>query len=104
MTAVNSIVLAAMSSGPAGPANVKVGGIVQSSAKLSWDKVEGAKGYKIYWRDTTSPVWQFSRYVGDISAYTLKGIVIDNFLFGVSAVGENGYESIVSYPSGVLRD
>lgn len=104
MTAVNAIALAAMASGPASPVGVKIGGIVQPSAKLSWEKVDGAKGYKIYWRDTTSPYWQNSRYVGDVDGHTLQGIVIDNFLFGVAAVGEDGYESIVSYPSGVIRD
>ena len=104
MTAVNAIVLAAMASGPASPTDVKVGGIVQPSAKLSWEKVEGAKGYKVYWRETTSPVWQYSRYVGDVSSFTLEGIVLDNFLFGVGSVGENGYESVIAYPTGVLRN
>ena len=104
MTAVNSITLAAMASGPASPTDVKVGGIVQPSAKLSWTKVDGAKGYKIYWRDTTSPTWQFSRYVGDVNSHTLEGIVIDNYLFGVAAVGSNNFESVVAYPSGVIRD
>lgn len=104
MTAVNAITLAALASGPASPSDVKVGGIVQPSAKLAWSKVDGAKGYKIYWRDTTSPVWQYSRYVGDVDSFTLEGVVIDNYLFGVTAVGGNGYESVVSYPSGVIRD
>ena len=104
MTAVNAIVLAAMASGPASPTDVKVGGIVQPSAKLSWEKVDGAKGYKVYWRETTSPVWQYSRYVGDVSSFTLEGIVLDNFLFGVGSVGENGYESVIAYPTGVLRN
>ncbi|WP_258097882.1 M28 family metallopeptidase [Marinoscillum pacificum] len=104
MTAVNAIVLAAMASGPASPTDVKVGGIVQPSAKLSWGKVDGAKGYKVYWRETTSAVWQYSRYVGDVSSFTLEGIVLDNFLFGVGSVGENGYESVIAYPTGVLRN
>ncbi|MAE86302.1 MAG: peptidase M28 [Flammeovirgaceae bacterium] len=104
MTAVNSVALAAMASGPSGPTDVKIGGIVRPSAKLSWNKVDGAKGYKIYWRDTTSPVWQYSRYVGDVAEFTLEGVVIDNFLFGVTAVGDNGFESVVSYPTGVIRN
>lgn len=37
-----------------------------------------------------------SRYVGDVDEFTLEGVVIDNFLFGVTAVGENGYESVVA--------
>ncbi len=104
MTAVNSITLAAMASGPASPVEVKVGGIVQPSAKLSWTKVKGAIGYKIYWRNTTSPLWQYSRYIGDVDAHTLEGIVIDNYLFGVASVGDDGFESVITYPSGVIRD
>ena len=47
--------------------------------------MDGAFGYKVYWRDTTSPTWDHSRYVGDVSEITLDGIVIDNSFFGVSA-------------------
>ena len=66
MTAVNAIVLAALAQAPGSPRSVKVGGIVQPSTELSWEKVTDAKGYKIYWRDTTSPWWQYSKYVGDV--------------------------------------
>ncbi len=104
LTAVNAINLAAIAWGPPAPATVKIGGIVQPSAKFQWSAVEGAKGYKIYWRDTTSPTWDHSRYVGDVTAYTLDGIVIDNFFFGVAAVGENGHESLVVFPNGIFRD
>lgn len=104
LTAVNAINLASIAWAPASPQNVKIGGIVQPSSKLSWDKVDGAKGYKIYWRDTTSPTWDHFQYVEDVTQFTLKGIVIDNFFFGVAAVGENGHESIVSFPSGIIRN
>jgi hypothetical protein len=55
LTAVNAITMAAISWAPPAPKNVVIGGIVEPSARLKWDKVEGAIGYKIYWRDTTSP-------------------------------------------------
>ena len=103
-TAVNAINLASIAWAPASPQNVKIGGIVEPAAKLSWDEVEGAKGYKIYWRDTTSPTWDQFQYVEDLTEFTLEGIVIDNFFFGVAAVGEKGHESIVSFPSGILRN
>ncbi len=48
---------------------------------------DNVAGYKIYWRDTTSPQWQYSRYVGDVDNFTLEGIVIDNYFFGVATVG-----------------
>ena len=103
LTAVNAISLAGIAWAPPAPGNVAIGGIVQPSAKLKWDKVDGAVGYKIYWRDTTSPTWDNSRYVGDVSAFTLKGIVIDNFFFGVVAIGKNGHESMVVFPGKVFR-
>lgn len=104
LTAVNAINLASIAWAPASPQNVRIGGIVQPSTKLIWDKVEGAKGYMVYWRDTTSPTWEHSKYVEGVSGCVLEGIVIDNYLFGVAAVGENGHESIVSYPTGILRN
>ena len=102
LTAVNAISMASLAWAPPAPKNVAIGGIVEPSAKLKWDKVNGAAGYKIYWRDTTSPTWDYSRYGGDVSEFTLDGIVIDNYFFGVAAVGTNGHESVVVFPSGVF--
>ena len=64
---------------------------------------EGAAGYKIYWRDTTSPTWDYSRTVGNVTSATLDGIVIDNFFFGVAAIGANGHESMVVFPNKIVR-
>ncbi|GGK20036.1 peptidase M28 [Yeosuana aromativorans] len=102
LTAVNAINLASLAWAPPAPKNVAIGGVVEPSVKLKWDKVNGAVGYKIYWRDTTSPTWDNSRYVGDISEFMLDGIVIDNYFFGIAAVGENGFESPVVFPKTVL--
>ncbi|GFD74539.1 peptidase M28 [Tenacibaculum sp. KUL113] len=103
LTAVNAINLANIASAPPSPKNVGIGGIVEASAKLQWDKVDGAKGYKIYWRDTTSPTWDNFKYVEKTTKFTLEGIVLDNYFFGISAVGKNGHESIVSFPSKIIR-
>lgn len=103
LTAVNAITMASLAAAPPEPKEVSIGGIVEASAKLKWNKVAGAKGYKIYWRDTTSPTWDHSRYVEDTTAFTLEGIVIDNFFFGVASVGENGYESVVVFPNKIMR-
>ena len=102
LTAVNAINLALLAWSPPAPTEVAIGGIVEASARLKWNKVEGAKGYKIYWRDTTSPTWDHSRYI-ETTEFTLDGIVIDNFFFGVSAVGENGHESVVVFPNKIWR-
>ncbi|WP_442266775.1 M28 family peptidase [Tenacibaculum sp. ZS6-P6] len=103
LTAVNAINLASVASAPPSPKNVGIGGIVEAAAKFKWDHVKGAKGYKIYWRDTTSPTWDHFKYVENVNEFVLEGIVVDNFFFGISAVGENGYESIVSFPSKIIR-
>mgnify|MGYP002795015450 FL=1 len=104
LTAVNAINMASLAWAPPAPKNVEIGGIVEPSTKLKWEKVDGdIAGYKIYWRDTTAPQWQYSRFVGDVNEFTLEGIVIDNFYFGVAAVGKNGHESVVVFPSGTFR-
>lgn len=100
LTAVNCLTLASLAAAPLEPQNVMIAGAVEPSTRLKWDEVadKNSIGYKIYWRDTTSPQWQYSRFVGKITDYTLKNIVIDNFLFGVVSVGENGAESLVQFP------
>ena len=100
LTAVNCLALASIASAPLEPENVMIAGAVQPSTRLKWDKVEDDNiiGYKIYWRDTTSPVWQKSRFVGNVTDYILKNIVIDNYLFGVASIGENGAESLIQFP------
>ena len=105
LTAVNAINLASLGWSPKEPNNVKIGGAVKPSTKLKWEKPKNSKilGYKIYWRKTTSAFWENSRFVGDINEFTLKGIVIDNYLFGISSVGNNYQESIIVFPKDVFN-
>ncbi len=105
LTAVNAAVLASLAWAPPEPDNVAIGGAVQPSTTLRWDPVEDPNlaGYKIYWRDTTAPQWQHSRFVGDVTEHTLEGMVIDNYLYGVASVGSNGHESVVVFPSERIR-
>ena len=106
LTAVNAINLASLAWAPPALKKLSIGGIVQASVKFRWEQVNdpNVAGYKIYWRDTTSPTWDHSRFVGDVSETTLEGIVIDNFFFGVATVGKNGYESPVVFPNKIFRD
>ena len=106
LTSVNAINLASLAWAPPSIKKLSIGGIVEASVKFKWEKVKDPNviGYKIYWRDTTSPTWQNERFVGDINKYTLKGIVIDNFYFGVATVGKNGYESPVVFPNGIFKN
>ncbi len=104
LTAVNALTLASLASAPQAPQNLMIGGAVKPSTQLQWDKVDDTSliGYKIYWRDTTSPKWQYSKFVGKITDYTLQNIVIDNYLFGVASVGKNGAESLIQFPQKLI--
>jgi hypothetical protein len=103
LTALNAVSLASMSWAPKPPTNVQISGAVQASTTLQWDPLPEAenpqlKGYKLYWRLTDAPQWQFSRYVGNVSEFTLENVVIDNYFFGVASISEDGFESPVVYP------
>ena len=104
LTAVNAIALAGIAWAPPAPQQVMIGGAVKPSTTLQWNAVEDKDvvGYKIYWRDTTAPQWQYSRYVGNVTKFTLEKVVIDNYLFGVVAVGKDGHESVVAYPNTLI--
>ncbi len=98
VTALNAIGLAAMAWAPAPPQAVGIKGAVSPDTALSWRKVPGAVGYRIYWRLTTDPTWTHSRYAGDVDSATLHDIVIDNYFFGVASVSADGFESPVVFP------
>lgn len=55
-------------------------------------------GYRVHWRLTDQPQWQWSRFVGRVGEYTLENVVIDNYYFGVSAVATDGSETPVVFP------
>jgi len=103
LTALNAVSLAGMAWAPNPPVNVAIQGAVKPSTTLSWNAAKAnekalVKGYKIYWRLTDQSQWQFSRYVGNVTKYTLKNIVIDNYFFGVASVSQDGFESPVVFP------
>lgn len=103
LTSLNAVTMASMAWAPAPPAQVEISGAVKPSTTLKWVKPTGkmAKnlaGYRVHWRLTTEPTWSKSQYVGNVSEFELKNIVIDNYFFGVSSVSKNGFESPVVFP------
>jgi len=105
LTSVNAINLASLAWSSTPPENVLIGGVVEPNTKLRWTKPNDTNilGYKIYWRDTTSPQWEYSRFVGNVDNFELEGIVIDNFYFGVASVSKNGHESLVIFPNDIIK-
>ena len=103
LTSLNAASLASMAWAPNPPVNVSIEGAVRPSTTLSWDALDAKQnpqlaGYKIYWRHTDAPQWEFSRYVGNVTEATLENVVIDNYFFGVASISKDGYESPVVYP------
>ena len=103
LTSLNAVTMASMAWAPAPPKEVKIKGAVTADTSFSWQQSsdENIAGYKIYWRYTSEPQWQFSKYVGKVSQYTLKNVVIDNYYFGVASVSKDGVESPVVFPGDV---
>ena len=103
LTSLNAVTMASMAWAPAPPKEVKITGAVTANTSFSWQESsdENVAGYKIYWRYTSEPQWQFSKYVGRVSQYTLKNVVIDNYYFGVASVSKDGVESPVVFPGDV---
>ena len=103
LTSLNAAALAVMAGAPPFPANVEIEGAVSPDTTLRWSAPDpGAAanlaGYRVYWRYTDQPQWQYSRFVGNITEYTLENVVIDNYYFGVASVAQDGSESPVVFP------
>jgi len=103
LTALNAVSLAGMAAAPPPPSDVSIQGAVQPSTKLSWSLPDAKQapnlaGFRVYWRLTTSPVWEKSVYVGKVTEHTLENVIIDNYFFGVASVSTEGYESPVVFP------
>jgi hypothetical protein len=65
-------------------------------AAMRWESSAGATAYRVVWREAWEPDWQFEITLGDVTEYTLSDISIDDYVFGVVAIGPSGHESLVS--------
>jgi hypothetical protein len=101
VTRINAASLATLALAPARPKNVGIiTGRLTNDTDLKWDANTDADlaGYEIVWRDTISPFWTNSLFVGNVTAHTAKEMSKDNYFFGVRAVDKAGNKSPVSYP------
>jgi hypothetical protein len=65
-------------------------------ARLRWQASPGAVAYRLFWRDAWTPDWQHELTVGNLTEAVLRNVSIDDYVFGVAAVGPGGHESLVS--------
>jgi len=95
---LNAAVLAELASAPAAPGNVELAAKqLENDSTLIWTGSDGATGYEVLWRSTTSPDWEHVQKFGDITRATLP-ISKDNVIFGVRAMDGAGHRSLVAVP------
>jgi acetylornithine deacetylase/succinyl-diaminopimelate desuccinylase-like protein len=105
--------LAALASAPPPPAPVAEGA-VSTDTKVFWPSVPGAEAYIVRWRRTNASGWQHSVRQGFGGCVfpsvklpkgavaqgrcetVLPGVRVDDFVFGVSSVSKDGFESPVA--------
>jgi len=101
---VNAASLACLALAPTAPKSVAiVNKRLTNDTDLQWaaNPEMDLAGYEVVWRDTTSPVWTNSLWVGNVNNFTMKKMSKDNYFFGVRAVDRDGNRSPVAYPKPV---
>jgi len=119
---LNIAALAGLASAPP-PPEPKVEGAVSTDTTVTWPVIEGAAGYRVWWRRTDTNNWEVSRvdpvsangrrpniecatpvhvvgqttsYGGCVEKLVLPHIRVDDWVFGVSSVSKDGFESPVA--------
>jgi hypothetical protein len=102
---LNLATLASLATAPAPPQQVRIDATkLENGTTLKWQPSPGglATGYEVVWRDTTSPLWEFSVSAGDTTTITVDESK-DNVIFGVRAVDKEGHRSVVVVPTREAR-
>ena len=125
VTKLNVAALAWLASAPP-PPEPTVEGAVSTDTTVTWNPIPGIEGYVVYKRRTDASNWEPEQDQGIYicpahnrlrPGYTresclkepieqvLKGIRVDDWVFGVSSVGANGFESPVAsaVPGGAFK-
>lgn len=97
---LNIAALAGIASAPP-PPEPKVSGAVSTDTIVDWPCVIGAHGYVLRWRRTDANQWQESERGDDTcingtGELILRGVRVDDWVFGVSSVSKDGFESPVA--------
>ncbi|MCL6729619.1 M28 family peptidase [Sphingomonas hankyongi] len=122
MTKLNIAALASIASAPP-PPEPQVEGAVSTDTTVSWVGVAGASSFLIHWRRTDANNWQVARRIDSECPITgfepasssrhniygckivLPHIRVDDWVFGVSSVSKDGWESPVAsaVPGGAFK-
>ena len=114
VTQLNVAALAWLASAPP-PPEVTVEGAVSTDTTVKWAPVAGVNAYRVHKRRTDSTNWAPDPDVAVVSCEdkpcppelktVLKGVRVDDWVFGVSSVSKAGYESPVAsaVPGGAFK-
>lgn len=86
VTRLNVKVLSSLADAGPQPERVTVDRRQGVGAHIRWQATPGTE-YEVFWRDTTSPVWEGSLKVGAVSEARFDKIGKDDHIFAVGAVG-----------------
>ena len=97
---VNAASLWSLASAPMSPQNVTVNTtLLTNDSQFSW--IMGNEtllaGYEAVWRPTNAPFWTHVIPLGLVNTATVN-LSKDNVIFGIRAVGKNGYRSPATFP------
>jgi hypothetical protein len=118
MTKLNIAALASIASAPP-PPDPKVEGAVATDTTITWAGVPSASSYRVWWRRTDASQWQAARAApacdawvasqhvptplkpgqklsGQACKVVLAHIRVDDWVFGVSSMSKDGFESPVA--------
>lgn len=96
VTAINVATIARLAAAPAAPDTVTLSGDLSRDTEVSWPAVPGAVRYRVHWRPNDSATWSNARDVTGTQT-TLTQVPVDDSFIGVSAVGADGSESLVTF-------
>ena len=102
VTRVNAASLAVLARAPATPSKVEIETAqLENDTTLRWapNTEPDLAGYRILWRESTSPTWEHSMDVGkDVNRQKVT-VSKDNLLFGVEAFDSEGHVSPAVFPT-----
>jgi hypothetical protein len=92
--------LSALARAPRTPLNARaISAQLTYDTQLRWnaDPEGDVAGYEVVWRDSIEPLWTHSRFVGNVTDYTIAGLDKDDYQVGVRAVDRDGNRSPVAF-------
>jgi Zn-dependent M28 family amino/carboxypeptidase len=97
VTAINVATIARLAAAPAAPATVSVAGALTRDTTVKWDPVPGTQSYRVRWRANDRQDWSDAQTVTGATTTLLRNVPVDDNFVGVSAVGADGAESLVTF-------